>query len=190
MNNIFSRTQAKGVRLAFLAMVLITLYLVGREVMGQITVENLRTQLEASGPMGVVLFLAAFAIGNLIALPGLLFVIASLLAYGKLTGFFIAVAGSLLSISISFWVVRTFGGQVQTQNRFIRWALGPIERYPIRTVAFLRTIMVLSPPVNYALALSKIRYRHYLLGSAAGLAIPLLVYAVGLDCVMATGILG
>ena len=190
MINLFSKLKPSHVRLVLLMGLLGALFLFGQGFIGDITVENIRTQLEAAGPMGILIFLAAFAMGNLVAIPGLLFVMASLLAYGQVMGFLVAAAGSLLSISISFWVVRAFGGQVQTQNRLIRWALGPLERYPVRTVALLRTMTVLSPPVNYALALSKIRYRQYMLGSAAGLALPLLVYTIGLDCVVASGIFG
>ena len=190
MINSFSRLNPTQLRVVLLMGLLGALYLAGRELIGDITVENIRVQLEAAGPLGMVAFLAAFAMGNLVALPGLVFVLASLLAYGQVTGFLVAAAGSLLSISISFLVVRTFGGQVQTQNRLIRWALGPLERYPVRTVALLRAMTVLAPPVNYALALSKIQYRHYMLGSAAGLVLPLLVCAIGLDCVVASGILG
>jgi uncharacterized membrane protein YdjX (TVP38/TMEM64 family) len=39
-------------------------------------------------------------------------------------------------------------------------------------VALLRLVLWMAPAVNYALALSPVRYRDYAIGSAVGLAIP------------------
>ena len=44
---------------------------------------------------------------------------------------------------------------------------------PIATVALLRAVLVLSPPLNYALALTSLRFFDHLLGSALGLVVPI-----------------
>ena len=49
---------------------------------------------------------------------------------------------------------------------------------PILTVALLRLFLWVAPPINYALALSTVRYRDYAAGSALGLAIPTALAAV------------
>ena len=56
-------------------------------------------------------FVLVFAVGNLLSVPGLVFIVASLLAYGKLTGALVALLGSLAALPLNFWVVRTVGGK-------------------------------------------------------------------------------
>jgi uncharacterized membrane protein YdjX (TVP38/TMEM64 family) len=44
-------------------------------------------------------------------------------------------------------------------------------------VFLLRLVFWLAPPVNYALALSNIRFRHYFAGSLLGLVLPIALIA-------------
>jgi uncharacterized membrane protein YdjX (TVP38/TMEM64 family) len=53
--------------------------------------------------------------------------------------------------------------------------LGRLDAHPVRVVALLRVVLIHSPQLNYALALSSLRYRDYLLGSALGLVLPVAV---------------
>ena len=49
-----------------------------------------------------------------------------------------------------------------------------LDRRPITTVVILRTLLFISPALNYALALSSLQFRHYLIGSVLGVIGPLL----------------
>ncbi len=60
-----------------------------------------------------------------------------------------------------------------------------LDERPITTVLLLRTVFWLAPPLNYALALSSVRFRHYLIGSAAGLVAPVGGAAVFFDWLFA-----
>ena len=64
---------------------------------------------------------------------------------------------------------QTFAALADPTRRAI---LARLEERPIRTVALLRLFLWLAPALTYALALSRIRYRHYVAGSAIGLALP------------------
>ena len=55
---------------------------------------------------------------------------------------------------------------------------------PIRTVAILRVTLVMFPPLNYALALSSIKFRDYVARSLLGLIPPILVLTVFFDQLM------
>ncbi len=186
MEDMVSTRLGRGPRLLLLVAMLGGLYYLGSGVFGSLSVETVRAALVDAGPVGVLGFLVAFALGNLMSVPGLVFVVASLLAYGQVHGALIALVGSLLAVSTNFWVVRTVGGNAERlpDTRWTRWATGGLENHPIRTVALLRTMFVLAPPVNYALALSPIRFRHYLAGSALGLVLPIAAYAAGIECVV------
>ena len=63
----------------------------------------------------------------------------------------------------------------------MRKILDRLDERPILTVVILRLIFVMSPPVNYALALSSLRFRDYLIGSLIGLPVPLIVLGLVAD---------
>ena len=63
--------------------------------------------------------------------------------------------------------------------------LARLDERPVTTVIVLRTLLWLAPPLNYALALSSIRFRHYLIGSALGLLLPVAGAALFFDWLFA-----
>ena len=142
--------------------------------------ERIRSAIVAAGPWGVLLFVVLFAIGELIHIPGMVFVVASVLAYGRSLGFVVGLLGAVASVAFSFWLVRTFGGQALAQLRFevVQRVLAKLDERPVRTVIVLRTILWIAPPLNYALAMSRIRFRDYLLGSTLGLVLPILAMSL------------
>ena len=162
---------------------------VSLDVSAHLSTEALRAWMLQAGPLGVVAFVALFAVGNLLSVPGLVFILASLLAYGKVMGTVVALLGSLAALSVNFWVVRLVGGKAAATAPTGRAArlLAGLSSRPIGTVFVLRCLMMLSPPVNYALALSSIRYRDYMAGSLLGLIAPIGLYAVFLDRLLACG---
>jgi len=156
----------------------------------QLSAEALQAWMLEAGTPGMVGFVLVFAVGNLLSVPGLVFIIASLLAYGKLTGALVALVGSLAALTLNFWVVRMVGGKAKAapEGRAARLLAG-LQRRPVGTVFVLRNLMMLSPPLNYALAISSIRYRDYMLGSTLGLLAPIAVYALFLDKLITCGLI-
>ena len=98
-----------------------------------------------------------------------------------------AYVGGLTSLALSFVVVRTVGGKAlsKVRNRWMAKALTALDDRPVRTVALLRLIFWLAPPLNYALALSNVRLRDYLVGSALGFVLPVIGIAAAFDVVRA-----
>jgi uncharacterized membrane protein YdjX (TVP38/TMEM64 family) len=84
-----------------------------------------------------------------------------------------------VSVSFGFVVVRAIGGQplAAIKQPRVRALLDRLDRRPILTVALLRLIMWVAPALNYALALSSVRYRDFAIGSAIGLALPMALLA-------------
>lgn len=60
--------------------------------------------------------------------------------------------------------------------------LARAETSPILTIATLRLLFFLSPPLNVGLGFSSVRLRHSVVGSAIGIALPtaLVTVATGL----------
>lgn len=141
--------------------------------------EKIQSAVHAAGPWGVLLYVVVFAVGELIHIPGLVFVAAGILAYGGHTGFFVGLLGAVCSVTLSFVLVRAIGGKVlsEIERPFVKKMMAHLDERPVKTVLVLRSILWLAPVLNYGLAMSSIRFRDYLVGSALGLVAPVLAAA-------------
>lgn len=138
--------------------------------------DGLQQSIRDAGPLGFGLFLVAFCLLPLVQVPGLLFIALSLVLYGPVDGGLAAYGGAMLSTTISFLVVRSVGGDALRDLPFpwAQRALANLEKRPVRTVAVLRMALWMIPPLNYALALSGVRFRDHFIGTALGLVLPVL----------------
>jgi len=129
---------------------------------------------------GLVLFVLLFSLGNLVQIPGLLFLAAAVLTLGKIGGGIVTYVAAVVSCGVTFVVIRFLGGDAlrQLRNRVAKRILKELDRHPIGSVALLRLLLQTAPPVNYALALSGLKFRHYMLGTLIGLPLPLAVYCL------------
>lgn len=173
--------SARVVRLLVVAGVLVALVLIAHlsGLTHSFSTEKIRALIQSAGAWGVVLFVIAFAVGELLHLPGMMFVAAGVLVWGRVLGGVIGFAGAIASVSFSFAFVRTLGGQpfAEVHNPRLKRILARLERRPILTITLLRLVAWMAPTVNYVLALSGVRYRDYLIGSALGLIVPIGVFA-------------
>ncbi len=172
-------------RLVLLAVFLIGLFVIGAATgwTDRFTLEGVREAIAGAGVWGFAIFLGAFAIGELLHVPGFLFVAAAVLAYGRVLGAGAAYVGAVVSVVVSFAVVRGVGGRALggLKNARVRKILDRLEERPVRVVAILRLLLWMAPPLNYALALSPVRFRDYLIGSALGLLLPIAFASAFLD---------
>ncbi len=172
-------------RILLIVSILVGLYFLGKQTgwVDQFNPESIRESVQGAGVWGFAIYLAVFSLGEFIHVPGIVFVGGGILAYGKLLGFFAAFLGANVSVCFSFLVVRKIGGQVARDSRFgfVRRAMKQLDTRPIATVAVLRMVLFISPAINYALALSGVRFRDYLIGSALGLSGPLLAITLFFD---------
>lgn len=173
--------------LLLLAMVAVWLVVGQSEWARSLSAESLEQMVTAAGPWGVLVFLVIFAGGQVAQLPGVIFIVAARLAFGPALGFVAAYVGSVLAVTVTFAVVRAAGGAPIETVSFAparRW-LGRLEAKPVQTVALLRAVLLLSPPLNYALALAPLRPRAHLAGSALGLVVPVAVVVFLSEAVLA-----
>lgn len=175
-------------KIALFAVVLGSLWFVADRfgLRDSLSPEGIQALAAGAGCMGIVMFLGAFSVGSLIQIPGAAFLVGARVAFGPGLGFVVAYAGALLAISVSFVVVRAIGGQALGEIRWtpMRKALAKLDERPVRTVAILRLALMVSPPLNYALAMSRVRFRDYFVGSAIGLAAPVAVWVFLSDVVL------
>jgi len=129
---------------------------------------------------GLLIFSLVFALGNLIQIPGWLFLAAAVLALGQVWGGLATYVAASISCVISFLLIRMVGGDAlrQLDNRIVNRILGHLDARPIRSVLLARVLFQTLPALNYALAMSGVRFRAYLLGTLLGLPLPIAVYCL------------
>lgn len=171
-----------------LALVLAAVYVVGRAtgLTDTMSVEGLRALFAGAGLLGLVGFVLVFTAGLLLQLPGMLFISVAVLVYGREMGALVALGGALVAVSVTFVVVRRFGGRAlaELESPFVRRMLTRLDRRPLSSVILLRTVFGVAPFLNYALALSPLGFREYLIGSAIGMSLPIGLAAVVLDAAL------
>ena len=174
--------RKRMIRLGILFAIVIALVIVGATtgVRDRFTIENLRAQAVASGPWGILIFCAAFCVGELLYIPGTVFLVAAVLAWGRVAGAGIGFVAGMLAIKVTFLLVRGAGGQAlgESKRPFIRRVMANLDQRPIRVVFILRLLFWTSPPLNYAFALSSLTFRDHLIGSALGLVLPVVGMAL------------
>lgn len=177
-------------RLGLLVLLLGGIYAIGKTTgfLDEIDIDGIRRMVGEAGGWGMALYVALFAVGVLLQVPGMLFVATGMLLYGKLVGFLVCLFGAIVAVCASFLMVRAVGGSplAAIERPLIRRMLARLERQPVRTLIALRLIAFIAPPLNYALALSSMRFRDYAIGSALGLVAPMAFMTFAFDWLFTT----
>ena len=133
--------------------------------------------------LGLLLFVLLFVLGNFILIPGWLFLGAAVLTLGPLWGGLATYLAALVSCIATFLLIRCLGGDVL--RRFEgRWAVrifARLDAKPMQSVAVLRTLFQTAPALNYALAMTGLPLRQYILGTVLGLPLPIALYCLFFD---------
>jgi uncharacterized membrane protein YdjX (TVP38/TMEM64 family) len=114
----------------------------------------------------------------MLGLPGMAFIVGARLAFGPWLGFVCGWAGGVLAVSVPFLIVRA-GRRPDSPPWRPRWKwllrlFDGIETRPVRAIATLRLFFWFSQPLTYALAVTNVRARDYVLGCAIG-AVPVVI---------------
>ncbi len=135
--------------------------------------------------VGLVLFCLAFSVGNLLYVPGWVFLVGAVFALGKEWGGVATFIAGLCSSTLSFFLIRHFGGTALRRLNH-RWAdtiFAHLDERPIASITALRLLFQTLPALTYALALADIRFRHYFLGTFMGLPLPIFLYCYFFDII-------
>lgn len=167
--------------LAFLALLLLIVQLSG--LRDNFSLNFLQHQILAHQTTGLLAFVVLFSIGNLIQIPGWIFLAAAVLTLGKTSGGLATYVAASTSCVVTFLVIKTIGGDFlrQLDNKLAIRIFQRLDAHPIRSIAVLRTLFQTAPALNYALALSGIKFRQYLIGTLIGLPIPISLYCLFFD---------
>lgn len=127
---------------------------------------------------GLLIFIVLFSLGNLIQIPGWIFLAAAVLTLGQTWGGVATYVAASLSCIITFLTIRMIGGNAlrQVKNKLAIGLLAKLDARPITNILLLRVLFQTVPALNYALAMSGVKFRNYLIGTLLGLPLPIILY--------------
>ncbi len=132
---------------------------------------------------GLLIFVLLFALGNLIQIPGWIFLAAAVLALGRGWGGVVTYVAASAACALTFLSIRLLGGDAlrQLPGRFARRLLAQLDAHPMRNMILLRIVFQTVPALNYTLALSGVGFRDYLIATLLGLPLPIALYCLFFD---------
>lgn len=132
---------------------------------------------------GLLIFVLVFVLGNLVQIPGWVFLAAAVLTLGQFWGGVVTYIAACISCVVTFFAIRLVGGDAlrQLDSKLAASLLRHLDARPVSSVVLLRALFQTVPALNYTLALSGIRFRDYLLGTLLGLPLPIALYCVFFD---------
>ena len=145
------------------------------------SVDKLQELIKGAGNWGLLIFFAVFLMGTLMNVPGAVFLVFAILTYGYFFGILLSYIAALGCAMINFLFARFVGGKALTEikNQRIQKVLSKVETHPITTICWLRVFMLLSPVVNYAMALTNIKARKFFIGNAIAMLFPFAFIIIG-----------
>lgn len=146
--------------------------------LGIFKLQNIQEILKNHFLLASLSFISLFIIGNLLQIPGVVFLAAAILGLGQISGYFLTLFAAYLSCIIGFYIINFLGKDLirEIKKPWVIKILNKLDQYPISIVILLRLVFQTYPPLNYTLALSGIKFRDYLIGSIIGLPVPIYIY--------------
>lgn len=173
----------KRAQLRILGILLLALFLL---IIGKSTaigewfiLENISNAIKGSGFWGLLIFTLLFVVGSLLHIPAMLFVLVAILVYGHLEGTLFGYLGVVIAMTVNYFVIRVMGSKAlnEIKSPRLQRMLTRLNNRPLKTVILIRLVFWASPIVNYTLAMTSVRPKHYILGSSIGILLPLVFFS-------------
>jgi uncharacterized membrane protein YdjX (TVP38/TMEM64 family) len=146
-------------------------------------VKRVKSDIEAAGIWGFLIFIALFVFAALFNIPELGFLFMAYIIYDQIwVAALLNYVSGMLSAIATFYAGRMIGSGAlhEIKNVRIKNLIASAENNPIKSIAIMRTIMLLNPIVGYTLSLTKMKPRDYIIGNLVGIAIPVLYLSIGM----------
>lgn len=176
-------TPNQRITVVVLFLVLLLAILDLTHVKDQISVHYLQQEIRGHSFEGLLIFILLFSLGNLIHIPGWLFLAAAVITLGKTEGGIVTYIAASISCGITFFMIRYLGKNSlqQVNNKLIVSMIENLHSRPIVIIAVLRLLFQTMPALNYAIAMSGVPFRKYIIGTLLGLPLPIALYCVFFD---------
>ena len=159
--------NSKGLRWLLLALLILG---IGLSILyrDRLDAAALQQWVQQAGTAGPLLFMAIYAIGTVLFLPGSVLTLAGGALFGPVLGTFYNLTGATIGAVLAFLIARYLASdwvEQKTGGRLKRLKEG-VEKEGWRFVAFVRLVPLFPfNLLNYALGLTRIRLPHYLIAT-------------------------
>ena len=143
-----------------------------------LTAEALRRFLDSAGLWGPVVFIAIYAVGVCLFLPGTLLTGLGAAIFGAYWGFVYVWFGAMAGASAAFLIGRTLGREFAASligNRLKKYD-DAIGRNGFATVLYLRLVYFPFTPMNFGMGLTKVRFWDYFSGTGLGIIVGTFIF--------------
>jgi uncharacterized membrane protein YdjX (TVP38/TMEM64 family) len=174
-------------RLIIICTVLISLFIVV-EVTGirsALSPQSIKEIFFLNPLLSILIFCAIFSMGNLLYVPGWVFLVGAVFGLGKEWGGLVTYMAAISSCTLSFFIIKSIGGDAlrSIDHKFADKIFNQLDHRPVFSITSLRMIFQTMPALNYALAMANVRFRHYIIGTLVGLPIPIFLYCLFFELV-------
>ncbi len=143
-----------------------------------LSAEKLRHLLETAGAWAPVAFIATYAMGVCLFVPGTLLTTAGAAIFGPYFGFVYVWLGAMVGSSFAFFIGRYLGRDFAASliGDRLRKYDEAIERKGFATVLYLRLVYFPFTPMNFGMGLTRVRFWDYFFGTALGIVVGTFIF--------------
>lgn len=147
-------------------------------VKNYLTAEALGRFLEGAGLWAPVVYMAIYAVGVCLFLPGTLLTGLGAAIFGAYWGFLYVWIGAMIGASAAFFIGRTLGRDFAASliGDKLKKYDDAIERNGFATVLYLRLVYFPFTPMNFGMGLTKVRFRDYVAGTGLGIIVGTFIF--------------
>lgn len=169
MKNVDAASAATGKSIRYILLALVVAGIVwGILHHGDLTLDTLESRVHNAGAWGPLVFMAIYAVGTLLFLPGAVLTLAGGALFGPLAGTFYNLTGATVGATLAFLVARYLaaGYIAQRVGGRAKQLIEGVEAEGWRFIAFVRLVPLFPfNLLNYALGLTRIKLSHYIVTS-------------------------
>jgi uncharacterized membrane protein YdjX (TVP38/TMEM64 family) len=159
--------------IAVLVLVAIVVAIVRSGILADLRVDALRAEIESYGAFAPLVFMGLMLAGFFVPSPLLVLVGLGGAIFGTVEAFLYAWIAAVVGTTMPFFLVRqAVGRYVQRPDgirfRRLRAVDARVAERGFVTVLVLRLLLCMTPPLNFALGATRVRWRDYVLGTAIG----------------------
>jgi uncharacterized membrane protein YdjX (TVP38/TMEM64 family) len=139
-----------------------------------LNIDEMRVLIDSFGAYGPFIFIGLCIAGIFLHLPGIILIALGGLLFGVVKGFIYGWIGVIAGVAGTFlcvrYILRDFF-QKSLESRFHRLEVFDerLAEHGFLTVLLLRLVLFLAPPLNWAIGLTRVKFRQYIAGSALGI---------------------
>jgi uncharacterized membrane protein YdjX (TVP38/TMEM64 family) len=143
-----------------------------------LTPDSLGRFLEESGFLAPLVYMAVYAVGVCLFVPGTLLTTLGAAIFGPYFGFVYVWVGAMIGAILSFFIGRYLGRDFAASlaGDKLKKYDEAIERNGFATVLYLRLVYFPFTPMNYGMGLTRVRFRDYLAGTGLGIIVGTFIF--------------